>query len=453
MARKRDDSGRAPDGASSIYLGKDGYWHGRVTMGVRDDGRPDRRHVQGKTEANVIGKVRKLERARDEGRKIRTGKAWTLEKWLRHWLDNIAAPNVRYKTLTYYRTAIEKYLVPGIGAHRLHRLEPEHIEKLYARLRTEGASPSTVQQIHRTLRTALNEALRRERIAKNPAMVVKTPPKVEPEIEPLTVEEARRLLHVAQPRRNSARWAVALALGLRQGEALALKWSDFNEKNGTLTIRRALQRQTWQHGCGDAKACAKPHHKAKPCREGCKRHSRACPPPCPNGCLAHARHCPRRQGGGLVIVEPKSRAGRRVVNVPRPLTEALVSHHEEQDEEREHAGELWHEGGWMFAQPNGKPLDPRADYREWGELLKAAEVRPARLHDARHTAATMLLVLKVPPRAVMDLMGWSEASMTSRYQHVPDELRQGIARQMGGLLWDNDEDEGGEGTAGETVPA
>jgi hypothetical protein len=67
--------------------------------------------------------------------------------------------------------------------------------------------------------------------------------------------------------------------------------------------------------------------------------------------------------------------------------------------------------------------------------LHAAHVRPARLHDARHTAATMLLVLKVPVRAVMDVMGWSEASMASRYMHVPDELKHEIAGQVAGLLW------------------
>jgi integrase len=113
----------------------------------------------------------------------------------------------------------------------------------------------------------------------------------------------------------------------------------------------------------------------------------------------------------------------------------LVEHDEQQDQERHRAAELWHEGGWIFTQPNRKPLDPRADHEEWKALLKVACVREARLHDARHTAATMLLVLKVPPRVVMEIMGWSEMSMTSRYQHVPDELRQGIANQVDNLLW------------------
>jgi integrase len=77
----------------------------------------------------------------------------------------------------------------------------------------------------------------------------------------------------------------------------------------------------------------------------------------------------------------------------------------------------------VFRQPNGKPIDPKRDHDAWKDLLKAAGVRDARLHDARHTAATMLLLLSVPDRAVMDVMGWSEMSMLTRYQHVTDPLR------------------------------
>ncbi|MCE7009281.1 tyrosine-type recombinase/integrase [Kibdelosporangium philippinense] len=99
------------------------------------------------------------------------------------------------------------------------------------------------------------------------------------------------------------------------------------------------------------------------------------------------------------------------------------------------AANLWQDNGWVFTQPTGKPIDPRADYQEWRDLLTVAEVRAARLHDARHTTTTMLLVLRTPIRAVMELMGWTAASMASRYMHVPDEIEQGIAGQMGNLLW------------------
>jgi site-specific recombinase XerC len=87
-------------------------------------------------------------------------------------------PSVRYKTQEYYRTAINKYLIPGIGAHKLERLEPEHIERLYARLSRAGAKSSTLQQVNITLRASLNEAERRDRIGKNPIRAAR-PPKIE----------------------------------------------------------------------------------------------------------------------------------------------------------------------------------------------------------------------------------------------------------------------------------
>lgn len=112
---------------------------------------------------------------------------------------------MRYKTRTYYHTAIDKYLSPGIGAHRLDRLESEHIERLYGRLRKAGVKSSTLLQVHRTLRTALNEAERRDHITKNPIRVVRSPQTEETEIEPLTVDDAHTILAVARERRNGAR--------------------------------------------------------------------------------------------------------------------------------------------------------------------------------------------------------------------------------------------------------
>jgi integrase len=420
MPRKRKEGTRAPNGAASIYQANDGRWHGRVTMGVRDDGRPDRRHVSGRTEADVREKVRELERDRDAGRTKRPGRAGTVAVWLSHWLETIAGPSVRPKTYAGYQTAVRRHLIPGIGAHRIDRLQPEHIEKLYAKLRARGLKPATVHQVHRTLRGALNEALRRGQIVKNPAVIAKAPRLVEDEIEPLTVAEAQRILQVAAKRRNGVRFALALAIGLRQGESLGLQWRDLDPGAGTLAVRRAIQRHTWRHGCGNE----------------CGRKRGA--------------DCPARRGGGLVVVDTKSRAGRRTIGVPRPLTEWLERHREAQDGERETAADLWTEGGWMFAQPTGKPIDPRADFEEWRELLSAAKVRAARLHDARHTAATMLLVLKVPTRAVMDVMGWSQASMAGRYQHVPIEVLTGIADQVTSLLWQTPPGEGEDdgGTVG-----
>ena len=89
----------------------------------------------------------------------------------------------------------------------------------------------------------------------------------------------------------------------------------------------------------------------------------------------------------------------------------------------------------MFTGPTGLPIDPRRDMEDWKELLAAAGLRDARLHDARHTAATVLLILEVPGRVVMDIMGWSEQDMLLRYQHVTAQIRRNVADRVEGLLW------------------
>jgi hypothetical protein len=127
MAKKGES--RQPNGASSIFLGKDGYWHGYVTVGVRDNGKPDRRHVMRKTRADATKAVRELERKRDSGTLAKAGQTWTVETWLTHWVENIAAPYVGENTIDGYRVAVYHHLVPGVGAHRLAKLEPEHLER------------------------------------------------------------------------------------------------------------------------------------------------------------------------------------------------------------------------------------------------------------------------------------------------------------------------------------
>jgi integrase len=94
--------------------------------------------------------------------------------------------------------------------------------------------------------------------------------------------------------------------------------------------------------------------------------------------------------------------------------------------------------GWLFATDTGRGTSQRTDYDDWKELLADAKVRDGRLHDARHTAATVLLILGVPERAVMGLMGWSSTAMAARYQHMVDSVRSDVAQRVDGLLWDDD---------------
>ncbi|MCR3746669.1 tyrosine-type recombinase/integrase [Lentzea californiensis] len=441
MPRKpRKEGTRAPNGASSIYYSEsDGYWHGRVTMGTLDNGKPDRRHVKRKSESAVIDRVRELENERESGNIRRPGERWRVEAWLLHWLENIAKPSLKYKAFKAYESAVRYHLIPALGGQWMDAVEPDHFERLYARIIANGRKAATAHQVHRTARRAWGQADRRGGIIKRNAAALATPPRVEEEeVEPFEVDEVQLLIKTCLKRRNGVRFIIALVHGTRQGETIGLKWTRLDRKAKALRIRKALQRQTWKHGCENPTECGAKYHKFLPCKETCKRHSRKpCPPPCPPDCKSHARWCPKRHGGGLVEVDVKSSAGRRGVALVDQVFSMVLEHEKVQQAEREAAGDLWHDEGWMFAQPNGKPIDPRADLEEWKEVLKEAGIREARLHDARHTAATVLLVLGVPERIVMDLMGWSNSSMAKRYQHISAGLRRTVADQLGGLLWGN----------------
>ncbi len=137
---------------SSIYLGNDGWWHGRVTMGIKSDGSPDRRHRRAKTEAEVRRKVKELEKLRAEGRAPKAGRVPTVAQWMETYLTTIASLKLRPRSLDDYWSKTRNDIVPGVGQHRLDKLAPEHLEAMYAALLARGHAPSHVLKVHRTCR-------------------------------------------------------------------------------------------------------------------------------------------------------------------------------------------------------------------------------------------------------------------------------------------------------------
>jgi len=399
--------GRASNGRSSIFKTADGTWLGFVTMGVRPDGSPDRRKRTGKTRAEVTRKIAELEKARAERNAPAVGESQKLASWLTDWLAATAL-RVRPSTLSGYAVDINRHIVPAIGQHRLVKLQPEHIEYLYAALLAKGLNSGSVQHVRRTLNKSLNDAVRRGRIPRNPVAFAHTPRYEVPDVEPLTVAEARTLLAAARDEPNGVAFMLAISLGLRRGEVLGLAWDDVDLESGLLTVRRQLERRNWQHGCTDSKRCGAPPSK-----------------------------CPQRTGGGLVLTEPKTRRSKRVLPLPAALVSALVAHQERQQAARLHAGSVWRDCGLVFTNLTGGPISPRDHSVHWTAFLEKSGVRPTRLHDARHTAATLLLVQGVDQRVVMDMFGWTSPTMTARYQHVVPELVEEANRRMGALLWDD----------------
>lgn len=131
---------RSANGESSIYMGSDGRWHGWVSVGKREAGVPDRRHLTGKTRAVVVRKVRDLEAKRDAGRAAQVGRPPTVGEWMDHWLTHIAERRVRPLTLQGYQTTVRLHIRPALGHHRLDRLQPEHLESLYLAMQDRASA-------------------------------------------------------------------------------------------------------------------------------------------------------------------------------------------------------------------------------------------------------------------------------------------------------------------------
>ena len=397
---------------STLYRGADGHWHARVTMGRRPDGTTERKHVQRRTKAELRDAVRDLERRRDAGTYVWTHDDITLGQWLEHWLESVLPMTARWKTLSTYRSQMRVHVIPALGAWRLSELRPEHLEEHYRRMQTEGHSTHVVRAVHRVLRSSLNEAVRRRRLAMNPVLVARPPRAEDGEVEPLSVEESRRILTAAQSTQHPARWSVALSLGLRQGEVLGLLWSDVDLDDGVLRVRRSVQRHTWRHGCDLVDGEPVCGHK-------------------------RGAECEHRTGGGLLLVEPKTKASKRTIVLPQPLVRELRAYRATVNRRRLAAGEDWDSTlDLVFPAATGGLIDPARDNAEWNRLIATAGVRDVRLHDARHTAATLLLLQNVDIRTVMSIMGWTEMATAQRYTHAVDELRRRAARQMGALLWE-----------------
>lgn len=445
---------RSPNLRSSIYYSdSDGYWHGWVVMGVKNDGSIDRRHRMAKTEGEVTEKVRKLEAQRDSGKPSKPGRPPTVAEWMNEYLGKVcvrlvSSGKMSPRTLDDYRSKSRNWIVPLLGRHRLNRLLPEHLDAAYQVMYDEGLSSSTVLKIHRILSRALKVAMRRDKVGRNVATLIDAPEAEEPETEALTQEEARRILETAADRRNGARWTVALALGIRQGEALGLRWKYVNLDTGVIQAWFQLQRAEWQHGCDDPKECARRWHQS-PCREECKKHQheKACPAGCkkkshrcpkrtcdPKSCESHADRCPQRKGGELKF-RPRKGKKRLTLQCPPELLPILKAHRKAQNAERLKAGDKWEDWDLVFCLRNGRPNTRTEDWREWKTILREANVRDARLHDARHTCGTLLVEQGVHIRVVQEILGHARVTTTERYTHVASPQVQDATERIGTALW------------------
>lgn len=314
-----------------------------------------------KTKTEAIRALRTLQAGHDRGI---IPDSVTVGEWLTYWVTEVA--DVRPRTRTTYRSMIDTWLIPLCGPVQVRKLSPEHVRAIHQRMAEAGRSRSTIRHAHIILKTALDVAVAEERVSRNVARIVKAP-KAERHPHPtLTLDDVRRLLGVASGR-ESVRLTLAL-LGLRQGEALGLRWRDVAEVDGGMVLHVAEQVQ-WI-------------------------------------------------GGQRVRSPLKSAASVRDVGVPDPWSQII-------------AGWRLLDGGDPDGYILGE-ISPYADARQWRALLDRAGVAHVPLHGARGTVATAMERQGVPARVVADILGHSDVRVTNaHYLHSDGSQRlaalQGVA--------------------------
>lgn len=376
---------RRGHGEGSIYQRGDGLWCTVVDLGYVN-GKRKRKYIYGKTRKEVAEKLKAVLRDQQLGLPIATERQ-TVEQFLNRWLADVVQGAVGPRTYESYTTTVRLHIIPTLGRHELTKLSAQHIQALLRAKSNEGLSPASVRYIRSVLRIALNQAVRWNLIPRNVASLV-VPPKAERhEARTFTPEEARQFLAAVRGDRLEALFTVALGLGMRQGEALGLHWSDVDLDNGTLRVRTALQ----------------------------------------------------RIGGKLTIVQPKTEKSKRTILLPAATVAALRAHRVRQMEERLVAGSQWEDHDLVFANTLGKPLEKANIGKRLKDLLAKAGLPPMRFHDLRHCCASLLLAQNVHPKVVQEILGHSQISMTlDLYSHVLPHVQREAADLMDRLLATND---------------
>ncbi|WP_330469348.1 site-specific integrase (plasmid) [Streptomyces longwoodensis] len=418
---------RRANGEGTITKRADGRYQAAAYV-FRPDGTRTRKFVYGKTREEVADKLTEMQEMTRQGIPAASS-TMAFGEYLTYWLAAIAPERLKPSTLNSYEGLTRLYIRPALGRKRLNRLSPADVRKFLFDFksaclcclrgadaeRPEGKrtccavgrccerrpSARTVQYVHAVLRSALQQAIREELIARNVARIVETPTVNRKEVRPLDAGEVKALLKTARSHRLYALWLLLVSTGLRRGEALALTWSDVDLNAGTLRVRRNVQRI-------------------------------------------------RRE---LIFGTPKTTRSIRTVSLPRRCVQALTEHRAAQERERAVAGPKWKptEGqpaGLIFTTSTGRVIDPRGLNRMLTILCRDAKVRRVRVHDLRHTCASLLLAQGVDARTIMETLGHSTITMTlDTYAHVMGTTLRAAAEQMDEALGrDDDQGDSEDGT-------
>jgi integrase len=314
----------------------------------------------------------------------------TLGAWLDTWLWEYKKPCLRPITFDSYEMLIRRHLKPALGHIALRDLRPEHVQHFYNEKAREGFSARTIRYLHTTLHSALAQAEKNQLVARNVSKLTEPPGESRKEMRTLSLSQvADTLLPAIKDDRLYAAFFLAFTTGLRRGELLALRWRDVDLKSGILQVRQTLVRSR-NHEEGRSK---------------------------------------------IVFSEPKTPQSRRTIPLLDECLNALKQHRAKQAEEKLMLGAAYEDYGLVFRLPNGKPLEPRNFNRRFSNILKQAGLPHIRLHDSRHTFATLLLEQGVSPKTVQTMLGHSSSRITlDIYSHVTLELEKQAAAKLNAAL-------------------
>lgn len=371
---------RRPSGDGMVRKRDDGRWEGRIVVGHKDNGDPIFHYVSAKTQKSLLDKLHKSINEYG-GAELTEQSRLTLGEWLDIWMNECAAPSLRPKTIKGYRSYIEQKIKPYLGDKQICKVTTADVQSLYRKLQKEGGvngdplAGTTVRRIHNVLHQAMDAAVDRHLTAKNPTNDVTLPQKMTTTKTILDDEQLERFMEAIK---SDALWHdffyLEITTGLRRGELCGLLWADFDEKKGTLSIRRTLH---------------------------------------------------RKDGGGYYVGETKTGAGRRTIKLP-PSTVQLLTERKAKSISQ-----------WIFPNPvhPENPVMPDSGYHRMKKLLADARLPNMRFHDLRHTFATHALTSGVDAKTLSGILGHTKTSFTlDTYTHVTGDMQQRAAEIVGGFM-------------------
>lgn len=359
---------------------KHGTWAFAVDLPTVDGRRKTMRRSGFDTKKKAkdeLGKV--LDR---QGRNIKQDDRQTVADYLARWIDE-QRQALKPTTLLNYERYVRLDIVPALGAHRLEHLHHDHVRRFADDLEAAGRGAVTRRRIMATLSSALSDAVKQHRLTHNPAQHITVAQGQKDERQPWSAAETVRFLEQAAHDRLGPLFEVIAGCGLRRGEALALRWQDVDIEGRVLQVRRTLS----------------------------------------------------TVNGRLMFTEPKTTGSAAGVGLSGRVVEALKAQSARQAVERAEWDEAYEDNDLVFARENGAPLRPENVLRRFRALSSAAGLRPIRVHDLRHGAATLMIANGVPLPMVSKTLRHSKLGITvDLYGHHTRDAAHAAADAMGSAL-------------------